>query len=163
MARLISNQDVWAIDYDRDVFPIGRLRNDTLILDSPSRIRSQSYGLDDLVLTSNEMDYHFISLKHGSQEWITTRTFWYDHGKIWDLNNGRVERFLIDELFGKDRAVLYDRYLDPAVQKLIKCDVFAIAKQISDWDNELFRQWEEAIAIEEAYKQSLHYRRKITI
>ncbi len=158
--------DVYVITYQRNDFPIGRIKQDTLYLDSPSRHRNpSSYGIDKAVLTSDIMDYHYVIIRERNLDWTTTRKFWLDHGKVIDLSNGRTEMFLVDELFGADKAMLYDEYCEAEVQKLIKKDIFDFAEDSKDWkelDGKL-GPWQRAIDIEERYKQSLKFKRKIAL
>lgn len=162
--KLINKGDVWIIEYDRASFPIGRIRNNRLYLDSPSRHRqSQSYGIDEFTLNNIEMDYHYISISERHHEWITSREFWRAHSKVYDLNNGRKELFLADQLFGLDKAKLYSKYMSVRVQEMIKFDVFDISQKAKDWGDQAFMDWEKAIDIEEQYKQSLKYKRKVEL
>lgn len=161
---ILSNKnDVWIIAYERSSFSIGRIKQDTLYLDSPSRIRSKAYGIDELVLTSPEMDFHYIIVKHGKEDWTTSRQFWLKHGKIINIDNGRTERFLDDALFGAEKAILYEQYISPEIQELIKMDVFDAARSASEWTSPTFVAWEKALDIEERYKQSIKFKRKIEL
>ena len=169
--KIYHNRDVYAILYGLGQdFPIGRIKQDTLFLDSPSRHRkSNSYGIDKDVLMSGEMDYHHIIIRERKTDWTTTRNFWLKHGTLIDLGNKRNEIFLPDGLFGLERATLYESYISPETQKWIKLDIFDIAKAAGKvgqgWDNfdKLFPSWLKAIDIEEQYLKSLRYGKKIEL
>lgn len=109
------------------------------------------------------MDYHYISIRHGKQDMVTSRKFWLAHGYFKDLGNGRTEMFLKDALFGADKASLYEEYIEPEVQELIKKDIFDIAQNVSGWDDPTFKAWERAIDIEIRYKESLKYKQRIAL
>lgn len=169
--KIYHNREVYAISYGLGLeWPIGRIKQDTLFLDSPSRHRnSYSYGIDKDVLTSGEMDYHFITIRERKTDWTTSRLFWLIHGQERDLGNKRDEIFLPDELFGAERATLYEKYNSEEIQKQLKLDIFDIAKEAGDvkqgWDSfsKLFSPWIKAIEIEEEYKRSLKYERNIEL
>lgn len=161
-SQIINIKDVYVISYEHVQFPIGRIKQNTLYLDSPSRHRiSNSYGIDMSVLTEDHsMDYHYVVIKERGKDWTTSRKFWLRHGSVKDLNNGRTETFLPDELFGTDKATLYEEWLSPDVQALLKKDIFDVAKD-NNWEE--LDKWESAIIIDEDYKNSLKYQRKITL
>ena len=169
--KIYHFEDVYAISYGPGQdFPIGRIKQDTLFLDSPSRHRkSNSYGIDKDVLMSEEMDYHYIIIRERKIDWTTTKSFWLKHGTKIDLGSKRNELFLPDGLFGSKRAILYESYISPEVQKQIKLDIFDIAKEAGKvgqgWDSftKLFTPWIKAVEIEEEYLKSLRYERKIEL
>ncbi len=156
-------KDVFSISYPENDFPIGRIKQDTLILDNPSRHRqSTSYGIDLSVLTEdNRMDYHYIIIRERGKDWTTSRKFWLKHGNVIDLNNGRTEIFLPDELFGAEKAMLFEEWLEPSVQKWLAKSIFDIASSSHNWEQ--FSKWELAIQLDEEYKNSLKYQRKISL
>ena len=169
--KIYHNHEVYVISYGvGQDWPIGRIKQDTLFLDSPSRHRkSNSYGIDEDVLISTEMDYHYLIIRERKIDWTTTKGFWLKHGTKIDLGNKRNEIFLPDELFGAEKAVLYDLYSSEEVQKQLKSDIFDIAKAAGEvgqgWDSfdKLFNPWVNAIEIEEKYKRSLKYERIIEL
>jgi hypothetical protein len=107
------------------------------------------------------MDYHYIIIRERGKDWTTSRKFWLRHGNVKNLNNGRHETFLPDELFGAEKVILFEQWIDPIVQKLLEKDVFDIASSSQNWER--FSKWELAVELDEEYKNSLKYQRKISI
>ncbi len=162
-SSITNVEDVYVISYGHEDLPIGRIKQDTLYLDSPSRHQaSQAYGLDVSVLTEdNSMDYHYIIIRERNKDWTTSRKFWLKHGNVKDLNNGRNETFLPDKLFGAEKVELYEQWSTPEVQKLLSQEIFDVFENAKNW--EALSKWELAMELDEEYHNSLKYQRKITL
>ena len=160
LGKIIKKHDCFAITYSGHEFPVGRIRLKSLILDSPSRYRqTNAYGIDMEVLTSTEMDYDLITIRERGQDWVTSKRFWLEHGKVEDLNNGRVELFLPDRLFGLSLAKAYEDFMEPEIQELAKKDIFDIGIETASegWPHfeEAFSKWKKANNIAETYVNML--------
>lgn len=160
LGKIIKKHDCYAIAYSGHEFPIGRIRQKSLILDSPSRHRpTNAYGIDMEVLTSAEMDYDIMTIRERGNDWITSKKFWLEHGKVQDINNGRVELFLPDRLFGLDLARAYEDFMEPEIQELVKKDVFDIGIETASegWPSfeKVFTEWRNAIDKAETYVNML--------
>ena len=143
VSMIRRNHDVYVISYGINEFPVGRIKQDTLFLDNPSRHRhTMSYGIDREVLTSDEMDFQYIIIRERGKDWTTSRSFWKDYGKIQDLNNGRVELFLADEWYGEEITILYKKILE---NKWLQFDIFDLAHHSGSWDGfyKVLPYWEK--------------------
>jgi len=156
MPRLVKNNDVWAIHYGEfRSFPVGRIKQDTLLLDSPSRHKlSKSYGIDTVVLQTHDMDYHYIDVLVKKEHWITSRLFWYHHGKHYNLYNGRDEVFLRDALFGVDKAIKYENY-----HKHMETAQLSIFDVSMDKDPKALSLFKTALQTEMEYQESIKERK----
>lgn len=156
MARLIKKNDVWVIAYgDFRSYPIGRIKQDTLYLDSPSRHKqSKSYGIDVVVLQNHDMDYRYIAVLVKREYWITSRLFWYHHSKLYNLQNGRHEVFLRDALFGKDKADKYEAYY-----KHLETAQLSIFDVLVDPNPQALPSYENALNLEMEYQESIKERK----
>lgn len=168
MVNIIKQHDCYAIAYSGREFPIGRIRRKTLILDSPSRYRqTNAYGIDMEVLTGAEMDFNIITIRERHIDWVTSKRFWLEHGKVIDINNGRVEMFLPDRLFGLDKANAYDALMEPEIQELLKLDVFDIGIETASegWPSftKKFDKWYAAMTISADYMQAVSTPQKIQL
>ena len=161
-----NKHDCYSITLGLNEFPIGRIKQDTLYLDNPSRFREgKAYGLDRKILITKEMDYQYLIIRERGQDWTTSREFWLEHGTDEDLNNGRNEVFLPDELFGADKAIIFKEYMDEQVQKWLQFDIFDLAHYTGSWkgfDNVL-PYWEKALSLRDRYTESLNYSRKVEL
>jgi len=161
LVQIISKNDCFAIAYDGHEFPIGRIRHKTLLIDSPSRHRqTNAYGIDVLVLTSAEMDYDLITISERHNDWITSKRFWLEHGKVVDLNNGRIEMFLPDHLFSLNLAKAYEDFMEPEIQRLNRLDIFDIGIATASFEGwpsfeKRFSEWKIAIDKAETYVNML--------
>lgn len=158
--KLIKKENVLVVDYGLLKFPVGRIKQDTLYLDSPSRHKmSKSYGIDTIVLQSHAMDYHYIDVLVGKEHWITSRLFWYNHGRRYNLRNGRDELFLEDRLFGADKAIKYEKYLKNA--EIAQMSIFDV---LTDPNPQALPNFEAALQAQEEYRESVQQKdRKITL
>lgn len=168
MVKIIKKEDCFAIAYSGLEFPIGRIRHKTLILDSPSRYRPKdAYGIDMEVLTSTEMDYDIITIRERGNDWVTSKKFWLEHGKVRDINNGRIEMFLPDRLFGLDKAKIYEDLMEPEIQKLLKKDVFDIGIETASegWPSftKVFDKWYAAQQLAADYIQAVSVQTKLKL
>lgn len=152
MASLEIKGDVYAIRYgDYKSFPIGRIKQDTLYLDSPSRHKaSHSFGIDVLTLQSKQMDYHYIDVLVKKEHWVTSRLFWYHHGKSMKTLNGRHELFLRDALFGADKAIKYEKYMKH--METAQLDIFEV---FQDANPKAFSNFQQALQEEMEYQESI--------
>lgn len=160
MPRLINKNDVWVVVYgDFRSFPVGRIKQDTLYLDSPSRHKmSKSYGIDLIVLQSHAMDYHYIDVLVGKEHWITSRKFWYDHGRRYHIGTGRDELFLEDRLFGADKAIKYEKYL-----KHMEIAQLSIFDVIADPNPQALPTYEQALQEQADYQESIQQGKKVEL
>ena len=156
MPRLIKKGDVWVISYGEfRNFPVGRIKQDTLYLDSPSRHKqSKSYGIDTVVLQTHAMDYHYIDVLVKREHWVTSRLFWYHHGKHYNLLNSRDELFLRDALFGADKAIKYEKYYKH--METAQLDIFDVMAKDDSKQTKLFL---EALESETEYQESIKERK----
>lgn len=152
MAKLIIKGDVYCIEYGPfRSFPIGRIKQDTLYLDSPSKHKaSRSYGIDVLTLQSKQMDYHYIGVPVKKEYLITSRLFWYHHGRKVDLKNSRDELFLSESLFGADKAIKYEEY-----HKRIETAQLSIFDVLVDPNPQALPSYEAALQAQEEYETSI--------
>lgn len=161
MNKLINKHNVWVIQYgDFSSYPIGRIKQDTLYLDSPSRHKmSKSYGIDLVVLQPNEMDYHYIDVLVGKEHWVTSRLFWLNHGKRFDMNTRRDELFLEDRLFGADKAIKYEKYLKHS--EVAQLSIFDV---LMDPNPQALPTYEQALEEQADYQESIQIKeRKIEL
>jgi hypothetical protein len=168
LVRIIKKHDCYAIAYSRQEFPVGRIRQRTLILDSPSRYRqTNAYGIDFEVLISTEMDYDFITIRERGTDWKTSKKFWLEHGKVISITLGRNEMFLPDRLFGLDKAEIYDAFSKPEIQKLLKKDVFDIGIETASegWSSftKQFEAWYAAMQLAADYVQAVSSQMKLKL
>lgn len=156
MASLIIKGDIYIISYgEYRKFPIGRIKQDTLYLDSPSRHKqSKSFGIDILTLQSKQMDYHYIDVLVKKEHWVTSRLFWYHHGKRYNLLNSRDELFLRDNLFGVDKAIKYEKYM-----KHMETAQLSIFDVMMDPNPQALPSYEQALQEEMDYKESIMERK----
>lgn len=152
MASLEIKGDVYVIKYgEHRSFPIGRIKQDTLYLDSPSRHKpSKSFGIDVLTLQSKQMDYHYIDVQVKREHWITSRLFWYHHGKSMKTLNGRDELFLRDCLFGADKAIKYEKYM-----KHMETAQLSIFDVMMDPNPQALPSYEQALQEQMEYQESI--------
>jgi len=158
MAQLIFKGRDLAIQYGIPILPVGRIRQDTLYLDSPSKHKStNSYGIDLLLVKMPEMGYFYkyITLTIGREQYTTTLLFWRDHGKVIDLNNGREESFLPLPLININTASKYTEYI--RIKEFADKDIFDVALE-SNGDWTFFEEWEVAQLIKDEYKASLKFK-----
>lgn len=158
MARLIYNHDVVSVEYPDAggimTYPIGRLKQDTLHLDSPPKDKhSNAYGIDVICLTK-EAKWKYIVLTLGRESYTTSLSFWKNHGKYIELRPGRDEVFLPLGLFGIDKVQKYDDYVK--VRDLADKDLFDVAATSASWAD--IEEWQVAYAIKEEYLASLKYK-----
>jgi hypothetical protein len=168
LVKIIENNNCFAISYDGHEFPVGRIRHNTLLLDSPSRYRqTNAYGIDLEVLKGIEVDYDLITIRERGIDWVTSKRFWREHGKVYDLNNGRTEMFLPDRLFGLDKAKAYEDLMEPEIQELLQKDVFDIGIETAHegWPvfDKLLKRWLEAIEIAAKYAQAVSVPQKLEL
>jgi hypothetical protein len=156
MASLEIKGDVYVINYGEfRSFPIGRIKQDTLYLDSPSRHKpSHSHGIDVLTLQSKQMDYKYIDVFFKKQHWITSRLFWYHHGKHYDMLNNRDELFLRDALFGADKAIKFEKYW-----KHMETAQLSIFDVLMDPNPQALPSFEQALQEEMEYQESIMERK----
>jgi len=160
---IIKNHNVYAISYGVNEFPVGRIKQDTLYLDSPSRHRhTMSYGIDKEVLTSDKMDYQYIIIRERGQDWTTSRSFWNKYGKEINLNNTRDELFLIDEWFGEELAILHKQIIE---DKWAQFDIFDLAKHSGTWAgfDKVLPFWETGYNLRDTLREKLKYTRKVEL
>ena len=111
-------------------------------------------GIHETIHGTNYV-YKYIILTIGREKYTTSRQFWLDHGKEYDLKNSREELFLPLGLFGADKALLYERYL--AVKELADQDIFEVAQDSGgSWDT--INRWEDAIKLKKEYLSSLEFK-----
>lgn len=159
---IISKCDVYSIRYGEfREFPVGRIKQDTLYLDRPSRHKdSKSYGIDVEVLQTKRMVYHYIAVLVKRDWWITSRLFWYHHGKKYhngkaiELRNGRNEMFLKDSLFGADKAMKYERYM-----KHMETAQLSIFDVLQDKNPKALSLFESALKDQQEYEDSIKERK----
>lgn len=158
MAHLIFNHDVVSVEYSNAggimTYAVGRLKQDTLHLDSPPKDKSSNaYGIDVICLTK-EAKWKYIVLTLGREHYTTSLSFWKNHGKYIELRPGRDEVFLPLELFGIDKVQKYEDYIK--VRDLAEKDLFDVAAKGASWAD--IERWQVAYAIKEEYLASLKYK-----
>lgn len=108
---------------------IGLIENNTLIIHDKDNYYSPMHGLgiDYSVLQSPNLPYIYIQMKYRDNKLLTTRKYFWDHAKAFNLLNGRKILFLPIKDFGLDKATQYNNLRDP--NKLVQLDIFDIAKE----------------------------------
>lgn len=159
MAHLIYNHDVVSVEYPDSggttVYPIGRLKQDTLVVHNPSKDKaSNAYGID-LVCLSGQARWKYITILIGNQEHLTSINYWKNHGKlIEDDRSTRKQVFLPLGLFGFDKVQKYDEYIK--VRDLAELDLFEVAARGASWTD--IDEWQLAQTIKEEYLASLKFK-----
>lgn len=156
MATLTVKKNIYVIEYGEfRSFPIGMIKQDTLYLDSPSRhVPSHSFGIDVLTLQSKQMDYKYIDVILKKQHMVTSRAFWYHHGKRYDLKNNREELFLRDALFGADKAIKFEKYM-----KHMETAQLSVFDVLMDENPQAMPSYEQALQEEMEYQESIKERK----
>ena len=75
-------------------------------------LASKSLGIDQEVLKSPSLDYLYISIKWMNKPLRTTRFYFKTHSTIYNLLNGRVQRFMSIRDFDLNKALDYEHNLD---------------------------------------------------
>lgn len=159
MARLIYNHEVVTVEYPDSggvtTFPVGRIKQDTLVLDNPSKDKSgNAYGVDIICLTK-EAKWKYIELVIGREHYVTSVPYWKNHGKLIEGREPRTEVFLPLGLFGFDKVQKYEKFLE--VRDLTEKDLFDVAAEPNaNWDR--IDEWGAAQDAKEAYLASLKYK-----
>lgn len=160
MPKLILNQNKQilqvSVNYDvHTTYEIGSVSEGTLrvSITNNTHLPSKSLGIDRLVLESPQIQYDFISFNQDNKRHLTTRWYFFAHGKTYQkLYNGRDLLFLQTTLFGLQRAMQWEEYMEH--YELAQLDIFDIHKQtgFKDDNNTLLRKWERAMEYVENYE-----------
>jgi len=100
-------------------------------------LASKSLGIDQEVLKSPSLEYLYISIKWMKKPLRTTRFYFTTHSIVYNLLNGRVQRFMPIRDFDLDKALDYERNLDKQRSEK-QLDVFDIGEIEDVTGNRLF-------------------------
>lgn len=125
---------------------IGEIREDTFRIYDTENYHdlSKSLGLDNEIIETPDLKYRWIHIVYEKIDYITTRTFFYHRGTKRKLFNSRDMKFLPLDLFGKQKAIAWEEYMENL--QTAQLDIFTILdeqRRTNEDNNEYLREWEE--------------------
>ena len=111
-------------------------------------------GVDEEVIMSKILAFHYIQMKWKGEKLITTRKYFFDHCKGANMFNGRTMLFMPIAYFGLDKALAYEQMLKS--NKLAQMSIFDVAEKIKETNSSnLLSLWLKSVDQAEKANQKI--------